>query len=364
MKLGFVVNPVAGIGGTVGLKGSDGVVDEARELGGVARAVPRVEQLLQSHPGCLAGFRLLTWAGAMGGELLSANGIEAEVLGDGAAVTTAADTRRAVAAFVARKVDLIVFVGGDGTARDVAAEAAGTPIIGLPAGVKMHSGVFVRSPARLAEILSRIRDGGLVAVRQAEIRDLDEEALRGGVVRSRFYADAKVPDLGDYLQHTKIGGVEDESLAQAEIAAFVADEIRQSTRRFVLGPGSTVGAIKAALGCPGTLLGFDLFDASGCRETNLVERQLLDLAPFVAVVSFTRAQGALIGRGNLELSSAVLAELPREDLWVVATRTKLASLDGRPLIVDSGSPNVDRRFSGLIEVIAGFDDQLYVRAET
>ena len=363
LNLGFVVNPVSGIGGTVGLKGSDGVVDEARGLGGNARAIPRVEQLLAAHPMCFSGFRVFTWAGAMGGGLLGSHGIDAAIIGEPPSVTSSEDTRAAVDAFVARRIDLIVFVGGDGTARDVVSRARGTPVIGLPAGVKMHSGVFVRSPARLAEILARIRDGGLVAARDAEIRDLDEKALRDGVVRSRFYADAKVPDLGDYLQHTKIGGVEDETLAQADIAAFVADEIRQSSSKFVLGPGSTVGTIKTELGCPGTLLGFDLFDASGCLETNLAERRLLEIGHFVAVVSFTRGQGALLGRGNLELSIDVLERLQREDLWVVGTRKKLASLDGRPLLVDSGSPAIDQRFSGLIEVIAGFDDKLFVRSE-
>ncbi len=363
LSLGFVVNPVSGIGGTVGLKGSDGVVGEARGLGGTARAIPRVEQLLGTHPRCFSGFRVFTWAGAMGGGLLSPHGIDAEVIGEAPPVTTSEDTCAAVDAFVARRIDLIVFVGGDGTARDVAARAARTPIIGLPAGVKMHSGVFVRSPARLAEILGRVRDGGLVAVRDAEIRDLDEAALRRGVVRSRFYADVKVPDLGDYVQHTKIGGVEDETLAQAEIAAYVADEVRQSSSTFLLGPGSTVSAIKSELGSTGTLLGFDLFDASGCLETNLAERRLLELGQFVVVVSFTRGQGALIGRGNLELSIEVLARLRREDLWVVGTRNKLASLDGRPLLVDSGSATIDQRFSGLIEVIAGFDDKLFVRSE-
>ena len=363
LTIGFVVNPIAGIGGTVGLHGSDDVVDSARRRGGVARSKPRVEQLLDEHPHCFTGFRVLTWGGAMGASLLAAKKIEAEVLGDPPAdVTRAADTRRAVESFVAARVDLIVFVGGDGTARDVASHARETPLLGLPAGVKMHSGVFVRSPARLADILDRLRAGGLVAVRRAEIRDLDETKLRAGIVASRFFHDVTVPDVGDYLQQTKVGGREDEGLARAEIAAYVAELIQQSTGRFVLGPGSTVGAIKSELGCSGTLLGFDLFDPTGCVETALDETRLLGLGSFTAIVSFTRQQGGLLGRGNLELSPAVLARLSRSDLWVVGSRAKLASLAGRALIVDTGDASIDRRFSGLIELIAGYDDRLFVRA--
>ena len=67
----------------------------------------------------------------------------------------------ACAEFVRNGVSLIVFCGGDGTARDVL-DAVGErfPIVGIPAGVKMHSGVFLNSPSGLGALLEHFITGG------------------------------------------------------------------------------------------------------------------------------------------------------------------------------------------------------------
>ena len=47
IKIGFVVNPIAGMGGKVGLKGTDGVLEKALKLGAKPIAVKKTEETLK-----------------------------------------------------------------------------------------------------------------------------------------------------------------------------------------------------------------------------------------------------------------------------------------------------------------------------
>ena len=371
ITIGFVVNPIAGIGGAVGLKGSDGeeVQQQAARQGGQPRGESRARRVLEAAREIRDSARWLAWGGAMGAELLESLAIDCRVLGQPRTPSTAADTRHAVRAMADAGADLLLFCGGDDTARDLLdAVADRLPVVGVPAGVKMHSGVFATTPEVAGEILVRLISGGLVRSARADVRDLDLVAARDGHVRTRFFGELAVPELGGFLQHTKESGRENESLALNEIVADTVERIQQSSAAvsYVLGPGSTVAAVKAALGMQPTLLGIDVF--RGGRQVGVdVDARWLQTNvqnPYGLIVSFTRRQGFLLGRGNQQLTAAFLSELDRTRMLVLATRSKLLSLEGRPLLVDTDDPKLDRELSGLVEITTGYEDRLWYRVET
>jgi predicted polyphosphate/ATP-dependent NAD kinase len=261
-------------------------------------------------------------------------------------------------------IDVLLFAGGDGTARDIAETIPPTlPVIGVPAGVKMHSGVFAVTPRDAGELLDRILTGGLVALETADVRDIDEAALRDGRVATRYYGELCVPRLGTYLQHVKSAGREVEALVLAEIAETIAERLAVHRDLVILGPGSTLFEIKSRLGIAGTLLGIDLMrDGKPVGldvDATELARQVDPNA--VLIITFTRNQGFLIGRGNQQLTPDVLRTIKRSNIWVVGSRTKLKSLEGRPLLVDSGAADVDERLAGLIEIVSGYEDALLYR---
>lgn len=371
ITVGLLVNPVAGIGGTVALKGSDGaeIQQQAARRGGQARGAARARRALKAVVAVHDSVRWLSWGGPMGADLLASLGMSHEVLGQPNLPCTSEDTKAAACAMAEAGADLLLFCGGDGTARDLL-DAIGErmPVLGVPAGVKMHSGVFTTTPEVAGEILVRLVAGGLVRSTKAQVRDLDEQALREGQLVPRYFGELLVPELGGFLQHTKESGRENESLALAEIVADVVEGIQDGPRAvsYVLGPGSTVAAIKQALGMQATLLGVDVY-RNGEQIGADVDAAWLESRleqPFGLVLSFTRRQGFLLGRGNQQLTPAFLRRLDRARLLVAATRSKLLSLDGRPLLVDTDDAHLDRELSGLVEIVAGYEDRLWYRVET
>jgi len=365
LTFGLLVNPLAGVGGSVALKGSDDVYQQALERGAHPWAPDRTRRALKAAGESLRRCRWLTWGGAMGETYLRELGLECEVLGSPPPTSTARDMREAVRALVGRGLDLLVFAGGDGTARDILQSIdPEVPVLGIPAGVKMHSGVFATTPESAGELLSRLTGGGLVQSVAREVRDLDEAALRAGTLRPHFYGELKVPEPGGYLQHTKERGRENEALAVEEIAAEVVERVGQSDAAVVLGPGTTVARIKELLGVEPTLLGFDVWrdgrQIGSDVDASWLEANVVD--PIV-VLSFTRNQGFLLGRGNQQLTPSLLRRVKRSNLWIVGTRTKLKSLEGRPLLVDTDDPALDRELTGLIEIITGYEDRLWYRLD-
>ena len=370
LRIGVIVNPVAGVGARAATKGSDGADIQrlAAERGGVPRGEARGRRALDRLGNAARRLSWLTWGGAMGERLLNGAGLPADVLGEPHDPPEPGDTQVAARAMAERGVDLIVFCGGDGTARDLLG-VLGTrvPVLGVPAGVKMHSGVFATTPEAAGDVLAALEAGGLVQATVADVRDLDEAGLREGRVAPAFFGEMSVPALGGFLQHTKEGGRENESLAQEEIAAEIVERVAAAPGLYLLGPGGTVAAVKRALGMQGTLLGVDVLQ--GGRQVGWdvdaawLERYLDQQAEPVAalVLSFTRGQGFLLGRGNLQLSPAVLRRIGRDRLWVVGTRTKLLGLEGRPLLLDTDDAELDAGWQGLIEIVAGYDDRLWYR---
>lgn len=369
MKVGFFINPLAGIGGAVGLKGSDGaaIVEEAFRRGAVARARSRAEAFFSSLGTHAHALTWLTAGGGMGGELLEKLQLTCQVVYKPAEQTSADDTIAAVAALRAAGASLLVFAGGDGTARDIIQVIQTTlPVIGIPAGVKMHSGVFATSPRAAAELLAGLLDGELINAIHVEVRDVDEAAAREGRAASRYYGDALTPAAGGFVQHTKIGGREDDALALEEIVQGVCALVTEAgARPLVLGPGGSMLAIKERLGVAGTLLGVDVRLPEGRWLLDVGEADLIALeAEPLLILSFGRQQGILFGRGNQQLCPAFLRRLDwKEDIVVVTTRSKLRGLEGRPLLLDTGDASLDKALTGVWSLLCGYDERLLYRVE-
>jgi predicted polyphosphate/ATP-dependent NAD kinase len=360
--LGLIINPLAGLGGAVGLKGSDGVAAQALALGAEPRAAARTRSALECLLPLAARLEFATFAGAMGADLLAEMGFNYRVLGDLARThSCAADTQQAVGALQDAGVALILFAGGDGTARDVCAVAnSDQPVLGIPAGVKIHSGVYAISPRAAGELARRLVEGGLVRLASGEVRDLDEAALRDGRVAARWYGELTVPVEGHFMQQVKQAGMESEELVLVEIADWLQDSWEADVR-YVFGPGSTLHGVASNLGLQTTLLGVDVLENGALIASDVTEAQLFDLVrnyPSRLLVTAIGGQGHIIGRGNQQISPRVLRAIGLEHLRVVATKRKLATLAGRPLLVDSGDSQLDDEFPDAVRVWAGYKEEL------
>ncbi|MBU3054857.1 ATP-NAD kinase family protein [Pseudomonas indica] len=360
--IGLIINPLAGLGGAVGLKGSDGVAAEALARGAEPRAAARTRIALECLRPVTQRIEFLTFPGPMGGDLLAEMGFAHRVLGHlGDGTTSAADTREAVEALQAAGVALILFAGGDGTARDICSVVReGQPVLGIPAGVKIHSGVYAISPRAAGELARRLVEGGLVRLASGEVRDIDEAALRDGRVAARWYGELCVPEEGGFMQHVKQAGMESEELVLSDLAAWLEDSWEPDVR-YVFGPGSTLHGLARNLGLETTLLGVDVIENGQVIGRDLGEQALFELVdghPAFLLVTAIGGQGHIIGRGNQQISPRVLRAIGLDRLRVVATKRKLQTLEGRPLLVDSGDSALDDSFPDVVRVWAGYKEEL------
>lgn len=354
-RFGLIVNPIAGMGGRVGLKGTDGVdiLVRARELGAVPAAAERADRALERLGRQCAGARVLAATGAMGADVAARHPFETEVLehgaGDGGA-TTADDTRAAAAELLRRDVDLILFAGGDGTACDInAVVGESVPILGIPTGVKMHSGVFASTPESAGDVAaSFLASAGRGPVRQEDVVDVDEEAVRAGTISTKLFGAARVPDDRLRVPGAKLSAPPTDEVALEAVCAAVADEF-DPRRIYVLGPGTTTRRVMRHLGLPKTLLGVDAVRAGRLIGADLGEHELLALVddePTTVVVGVVGGQGALLGRGNQQISPAVLRRVGAENIEVIAGLRKLLELEPAVLHVDTGDPELDQLLCG------------------
>ncbi len=374
-RLGFVVNPIAGMGGRVGLKGTDGVVDRAVALGARPAAGDRAGQMLHELARLMAATsdRLavdwLTCAGAMGADHLAAAGLgPISILHvPGRPTTTADDTVRAVRAMVAAGAELIVFCGGDGTARDVCGVTGDTtPVLGIPAGVKMYSGVFGVTPLRSAQIVLDYLNGDL-GLAEVEVLDIDEERYRRGDWAVRLHATALTPFEPSYTQSAKalITAVGERQAAEA-IADEVVERIEAEPGTLViLGPGSTVAAVGRRLGVEATLLGVDAMVDRRRVGVDVNEEELhrlvLRYPRSLLVLSPIGAQGFVLGRGNQQLSPDVVRRIGPDNVMVIATPGKLQRTPR--LRFDTGDRDLDQAFAArrYLPVVTGYHQSRLVR---
>ncbi len=351
--VGFLVNPVAGMGGKVGLKGTDDMVREALSRGASPGSPERAMLALSPLRG--KAMQFFTCSDGMGEDVLSRAGItDFRVVYRYAGESTAEDTRNACRSFMAAGAGLIAFCGGDGTARDVFdAVGRSLPIIGIPAGVKMFSAVFTVNPTVAAGIIQGYEH---LPVRDSEILDVDEAAYRAGEFRTSLYGYARVPVLQDVVQAGKqVYEEADEERAKDEIARFII-EVMNDGGLYILGPGTTTARIAERIGIKKTLLGFDAVKSGKLVESDLNEESILRLASgdqqVTIVLSVIGAQGFVLGRGTQMVSPRVIERVGHENIIFVATPHKMAMLPA--LFIDTGDPVLDGKFGNTLRVITGY----------
>jgi predicted polyphosphate/ATP-dependent NAD kinase len=366
-KLGLIVNPLAGIGGRVGLKGSDGsaVQRRALELGAVPEAASRTAQALEGLAPLREALELITYPGEMGEEVALACGWSPHVIGSiTPGKTTAEDTRRAAMAMLEASVDLLLFAGGDGTARDIyGAVGENAPVLGIPAGVKIHSAVFGASPGNAGELALGFLQGRVRGLQPAEVMDIDEEAYRRGEMAARLHGYLRIPYRRQLLQGAKSASPPGEAASLDGIAAEVVGQMKAGWHT-VLGPGTTTRAITDRLGLEKTLLGVDVVWDGGLVAADVNEAGLLALlkdGPAKIVVTPIGGQGYLFGRGNQQISWRVIELVGVRNVVTVSTPGKIHSLGGRPLWVDTGSRAVDESLRGYIKIFTGYREQIVYR---
>jgi predicted polyphosphate/ATP-dependent NAD kinase len=380
-RIGIIVNPLAGIGGAVALKGSDGVetVALARARGAKAQSPARAARALRALAASMnpASVMIIAAPGAMGATAAREAGFDVTPTGpESAETTTAEDTRTAAAAMRDAGVELLLFAGGDGTARDIV-DVVGRqlPVLGIPAGVKMHSGVFAPSPeaaARAGEAVLR-GDPGKLRLRSADVADVDEQALREGRVSSVLYGSASVPDLPRTVLPAKAGSRPNPVSELELLCRDVADQMEPGCL-YLVGPGSTTGAVMSAVGLSGTLLGVDAVVDNELVGRDLTETQILRLLEGTdrskLIVGLVGGQGMLFGRGNRQLSPDVLRRvtagqgLSRDRVAILAAADKLLRLEQPTLWVDTGDPVLDSEFCGYVRVHVGPREQIVMKVSS
>jgi predicted polyphosphate/ATP-dependent NAD kinase len=343
------------MGGAVGLKGTDDRIDEAIRRGAVPRAQERAVAALSLLRG--SDLHFSTCSGAMGEDALNLSGIsQYSVVYESPARSTAEDTRNACREFLNHGTGIILFCGGDGTARDVF-DLAGrkVPMLGIPAGVKMYSGVFAVNPAAAAGVLKKMPD---VPLRDAEVMDVDEDAYRKGELKTRLYGYARTPYLPEKVAGSKqVFEEQDEERAKEEIARFIGEVMEGTPGTLtILGPGTTTGRIAGILGMEKTLLGFDAFREGKMIARDLDEDGLLTLIDGAGdvrlVISPIGAQGFVIGHGTQVVSPVVIRKIGLKNIIIVASPYKLSQTP--TLFIDTGDPELDREFPDSIPVISGY----------
>ncbi|MBN1168243.1 MAG: ATP-NAD kinase family protein [Methanospirillaceae archaeon] len=349
--IGFLINPVAGMGGAVGLKGTDGKYEEAILKGATEVAPKKAQDFLSHLP--RSPITWVTAGGAMGADILIEFGAEdIIVISSPASPSSRKDTEEACRLMEEKGVDLILFCGGDGTARDVACSVHNTPILGIPAGVKMFSGVFSSTPASAAAIVSRILDLPLCS---AEVLDIDEEAYRQGILHPKLYATVQIPFMKTYCPGGKITlDPANEQRSRQEIASFIISLMRDDTL-YLIGAGETTAAIAEGLQTKNTLLGIDALYQKKTIQQDLSEEdilKLMEIYPRVQIIlSPIGSQGFILGRGNQQVSPRVLAKTGPSGIIVIATPAKLQLT--RKMYLDSGDTEINASFGNTISVVCG-----------
>jgi len=381
-KLGFIINPIAGVGGSVALKGSDGTARRALALGGELKANARAETALKVLQPYQNEITVYTVNSLMGEKAAKALGFQVNLVYKTKDENTQADdTEQAVTALLAEQVDLILFAGGDGTARNIAkvvlehaiqGKQAQTPVLGIPAGCKIHSGVYAITPIAAGRVVELMVTKQLVTLTTGDIMDIDESLFRQGVVKAKRFGEVQIPSELHYVQAVKSGGIESDDLVLHDISEDVIDKMSEAgDHLFIIGSGSTTAFLMTELNLKNTLLGVDLVQNNVLIANDVTEEKLWEQLMQAQknnqivhlIITLIGGQGHLFGRGNQQLSPRIIRTIieqggGKENITIIATKAKLTALGNRPLISDTGDAMLDQRFSGFMPVTTGYRDQV------
>ncbi|MHA1311596.1 MAG: ATP-NAD kinase family protein [Candidatus Helarchaeota archaeon] len=369
-KLGFIINPYAGMGGAVGLKGTDGkqILKKAIELGAKPISHLRAIEMLNELSAIKDKLDILTYPFEMGADVLKKLVFNYRVVGEiTRGKTTAMDTINAARKMEKMGVKLIIFFGGDGTAQDILrAVAQNVPVLGVPTGVKIHSSCFAINPKNAAQITIRFLWDEL-PLHEAEVMDVDEEAFREGVLSTELKGYLMVPYEPSLLQESKMATPTsiDERENQIRAARHIIHHF-ENDYYYILGPGSTVKTICDVLGVDKSLLGVDIIYQNKLVAKDVNEDDLLKIInnnKAKIIVSPIGRQGIVLGRGNLQISPKVLRKVGKENLIIVATHYKLSNLPKGHMVVDTRDPNLDSELRGYVRVIVDTNEIRIIKIE-
>lgn len=365
-KVGLIVNPIAGMGGSVGLKGTDGDIYKKAIKLGATPVVPKRTSRFLSNIKNKEDLFLLVAPGKMGENYVKKKDFSYEVIGETKKETTAEDTKRIANQMIEKSIELLVFCGGDGTARDIY-DAIGMkkPVVAIPSGVKMFSSVFALNPNAAAEIINKFLKEPLETL-DKEVLDIDEESFRKDLLDSKLYGYLKIPKFQNLIQaskdSSKVGRTAEEN--KYEIAQYLIENFKNDTL-YLLGPGTTVKSITDQLSISKTLLGFDAIYNNKLIGNDLNENEIIALLKKYPnaeiIVTPIGGQGFIFGRGNKQISPQILKMVGKKNIKIIATEEKMKGL--KCLRVDTGDPEVDKIFKGFIKVITGYKQELVMEVE-
>lgn len=368
-KIGLIVNPIAGMGGRVGLKGTDGreILQKAKSLGAISLSPKRTSVALGPLSVIQDNLKLITCPGDMGeNETISCGFVSDIINGIKSKETTFADTQKAARIILDRGVDLLLFAGGDGTARDIYVAIGTTlPVIGIPTGVKIHSAVFASSPSKAGELSLLYLQKKIHKLREVEVMDIDEQAFRNGIVKARLFGYLKIPYERRCIQGGKLGSSPSEEIIQKAIAEDIIESM-DNDFLYIIGPGTTTRAIMQRLGLSYTLLGVDAVYKKEVIGLDLGESELLKLInkrKAKLIITPIGGQGYIFGRGNQQLSPQVIRKVKRDNIIIIATYNKIVSLKGAPLLVDTGDLFLDRELNGYVQIVTNYHERTVYRVK-
>ena len=362
-KIGFILNPIAGIGGKVGLKGSDGAetLTKALALGAKPESASKAKVALEIIGSSGEEAEVITYPGEMGEDIARECGLKVSVVGSiEKGNTTAEDTMNASRAIKEAGADIIIFAGGDGTARNIMdAVGLSIPAIGIPAGCKIHSAVYAINPKTAGELIVQYLKGKIKDNREAEVMDIDENLFRQNILEAKLYGYLSIPNERKMVQNLKSGRGYSEKGSIDMLSNYIADNLESDTL-YIIGPGSTTRAIMEKLGLCNTLLGVDLICDRIVVKNDVTEKDILGAldkyGKVKIIITVIGGQGYIFGRGNQQISADVISRVGKENIMIAASKDKMMSLMGCDLYIDTGVEAVNKSLCGYYKVITGYED--------
>lgn len=365
-KLGLLVNPVAGMGGSVGLKGTDHMVEEAIRRGAKPRANDRVRQALKELLEIKNELEIVTCPGDMGEDTAKSMGFRTTVLHTGGRRSlkdlfdsSRTDTIVLSKAMEEAGVDLLLFAGGDGTARDIY-EGVGTelPALGIPAGVKIHSPVYAKNPQSAGDLAKLWLTGKVTKTAEQEVLDIDEELYRQEIINTRLYGYLSVPLEHVFTQNRKAPTPLSETASIESIAHEIVEHMEEDTY-YLIGAGTTTRGVMQMLGLKNTLIGVDLIRNKELVANDIYGDKILDFIKgkkTKLIVTVTGGQGFLFGRGNQQITPEVIREIGKENIIILATKAKIAEFHHQPFLVDTPDEELNKELCGYYRVITAYGE--------